>query len=73
MASTETLDARSISKNSELTKYQVQLSPQIPPPRMDLVLATPSAPPLHLLQDDTNTKEPTLSSHNLTSNLAKKQ
>lgn len=49
MASTETLDAGSHSAKSQRVQR-----PKEPPPRMDLHHPKPSAPPLHLLQDDSN-------------------
>ncbi len=52
MASTETLDVRSNAANSEQNKRPKQPPPKIPPPRMDLDHPIPSAPPLHLLQNE---------------------
>lgn len=54
MASTETLDVASYSANGERIKRPNQVPPKIPPPRMDLHYPKPSAPPLHLLQQDNN-------------------
>ncbi len=54
MASTETLDIRTNSANSEQMKRPKQPPPKIPPPRMDLNHPKPSAPPLHLLEQDNN-------------------
>jgi hypothetical protein len=55
MASTETLDVRSNAANSEHSKRPQHAPPKIPPPRMDLNHPKPSAPPLHLLQNDNDT------------------
>ena len=52
MASTETLDVSVYSANSEQMKRSNQIPPKIPPPRMDLYHPKPSAPPLHLLQQE---------------------
>jgi hypothetical protein len=52
MASTETLNVGTNSTNSEQMKRPNQPPPRIPPPRMDLHHPKPSAPPLHLLQND---------------------
>lgn len=50
MASTETLD---VGGHNEQNKRPAQAPPRVPPPRMDLPHhARPSAPPLHLLQQD---------------------
>lgn len=54
MASTETLDVGTSSINSEHMKRPNQVPPKIPPPRMDLYHLKPSAPPLHLLQQENN-------------------
>ncbi|CAF1246546.1 unnamed protein product [Rotaria sordida] len=52
MASTETLDVANNTINSERMKRPTQAPPKIPPPRMDLHHPKPSAPPIHLLQND---------------------
>ncbi len=52
MASTETLDIGTNATNNEQMKRPKQPPPKIPPPRMDLQHPQPSAPPLHLLQED---------------------
>ncbi|CAF0916258.1 unnamed protein product [Rotaria sp. Silwood1] len=52
MASTETLDVGNITINSERMKRPTQEPPKIPPPRMDLNHPKPSAPPVHLLEND---------------------
>ncbi|CAF2384609.1 unnamed protein product [Rotaria sp. Silwood2] len=52
MASTETLDVGINPINSERLKRPTQAPPKIPPPRMDLNQPKPSAPPIHLLQND---------------------
>lgn len=56
MASTETLDVGAHSVHSEPMKRPKQPPPKVPPPRMDLDHPKPSAPPLHLLENE-NTNE----------------